>query len=235
MPFSEEFFGSARTEARCLTRLVEHGASVEAVRELIRIPPEMETALRRDAELAAARHPQEAERILGMIGLAPTGPGRVRPATPRSSRRHVLGRHAACGLRSSQFARLWDAAVTRDSGGSCVRMAWVGEILPTEGARAFLGLRGALEGHLSFRLSEENAAPAASKGERKSPLRPFVCWQTCRVGIAREAMEERPKCKLHGIPLVCFCPACRGSVRSRRKAEASRRNGRLGGRPKKKA
>jgi hypothetical protein len=42
----------------------------------------------------------------------------------------------------------------------------------------------------------------------------------------------RPKCKIHGVPLVCFCPACRGSVRNRRKAEASRQNGHLGGRPK---
>ena len=43
----------------------------------------------------------------------------------------------------------------------------------------------------------------------------------------------RLKCKVHGIPLVCYCPACRGSVRSKRKAESSRANGKLGGRPRK--
>ncbi len=42
------------------------------------------------------------------------------------------------------------------------------------------------------------------------------------------------KCSLHNIELVCFCPACRGSVTSRRKAEASRKNGKRGGRPAKK-
>lgn len=41
------------------------------------------------------------------------------------------------------------------------------------------------------------------------------------------------KCRIHGVPLVCFCPACRGAARSKRKAEASRRNGVLGGRPRK--
>jgi hypothetical protein len=40
------------------------------------------------------------------------------------------------------------------------------------------------------------------------------------------------KCKVHGIPLVCYCPACRGSARSKHKAESSRANGKLGGRPK---
>jgi hypothetical protein len=39
------------------------------------------------------------------------------------------------------------------------------------------------------------------------------------------------RCKIHGVKLVCFCPACRGAVRSKRKAEASRANGALGGRP----
>jgi hypothetical protein len=40
------------------------------------------------------------------------------------------------------------------------------------------------------------------------------------------------KCPIHGIPLVCYCPACRGGVRSQLKAEAARKNGKLGGRPK---
>jgi hypothetical protein len=41
------------------------------------------------------------------------------------------------------------------------------------------------------------------------------------------------KCKVHHIPMVCYCPACRGSVRSERKARSSRENGKLGGRPRK--
>jgi hypothetical protein len=43
----------------------------------------------------------------------------------------------------------------------------------------------------------------------------------------------RLKCKIHRILLVCYCPACRGSVRSERKAQSSRKNGKLGGRPPK--
>lgn len=43
------------------------------------------------------------------------------------------------------------------------------------------------------------------------------------------------RCKVHGVPLVCFCPACRGSAHSERKARASRQNGRKGGRPKMRA
>ncbi len=39
-----------------------------------------------------------------------------------------------------------------------------------------------------------------------------------------------PRCKVHNIPMVCYCPACRGEVSSERKAESSRRNGLLGGR-----
>jgi hypothetical protein len=48
-----DLFGLARTEARCLAHLVEPGTSVEAVRDLIRIPPEMEMQLRHDPEVAA--------------------------------------------------------------------------------------------------------------------------------------------------------------------------------------
>ena len=40
------------------------------------------------------------------------------------------------------------------------------------------------------------------------------------------------KCPIHGIPLVCYCPACRGELTSQAKAEAARANGKLGGRPK---
>src|SRR5260370_39340041 len=41
------------------------------------------------------------------------------------------------------------------------------------------------------------------------------------------------KCPKHHIDLVSFCPACRGAVRSKRKAISSRKNGKLGGRPPK--
>jgi hypothetical protein len=40
------------------------------------------------------------------------------------------------------------------------------------------------------------------------------------------------KCPIHKIPMVCYCPACRGSARSELKAMAARENGKLGGRPK---
>jgi hypothetical protein len=40
------------------------------------------------------------------------------------------------------------------------------------------------------------------------------------------------KCPIHKIPLVCYCPACHGSVTSKAKVKASRANGKLGGRPK---
>lgn len=40
------------------------------------------------------------------------------------------------------------------------------------------------------------------------------------------------KCPIHKVELICFCPACRGSARTKRKAQSSRRNGKLGGRPK---
>jgi len=40
------------------------------------------------------------------------------------------------------------------------------------------------------------------------------------------------KCPIHKIELICYCPACRGSLTSKRKAASSRENGKLGGRPK---
>ena len=40
------------------------------------------------------------------------------------------------------------------------------------------------------------------------------------------------RCPIHNVPLVCYCPVCRGSVTSKKKAKASRDNGKLGGRPK---
>jgi len=39
-------------------------------------------------------------------------------------------------------------------------------------------------------------------------------------------------CPIHNITLVCYCPACRGAVTSRRKAASSRQNGKKGGRPR---
>ena len=47
------------------------------------------------------------------------------------------------------------------------------------------------------------------------------------------AMISKPRCPIHDIELVCFCPACRGAARSKRKAQSSRINGALGGRPPK--
>jgi hypothetical protein len=41
-----------------------------------------------------------------------------------------------------------------------------------------------------------------------------------------------PECPIHGIALIAFCPACRGSATSERKSQASKENGKLGGRPK---
>ncbi len=44
----------------------------------------------------------------------------------------------------------------------------------------------------------------------------------------------RTTCIVHPkTKLVHFCPACRGAVSSKRKTVSSRKNGRLGGRPKK--
>jgi hypothetical protein len=42
-------------------------------------------------------------------------------------------------------------------------------------------------------------------------------------------------CKIHrDVQLVCYCPACRGEATSKRKAQAARENGKLGGRPRNK-
>jgi len=40
------------------------------------------------------------------------------------------------------------------------------------------------------------------------------------------------KCPIHHVQMICYCPACRGSVTSKAKRNASRENGKLGGRPK---
>ncbi len=39
------------------------------------------------------------------------------------------------------------------------------------------------------------------------------------------------KCPIHNVPLICYCPACRGSAKSKRKSAASKENGKKGGRP----
>jgi len=43
--------------------------------------------------------------------------------------------------------------------------------------------------------------------------------------------ENSLTCPEHGVALVTFCPACRGSHTSARKKVSSKINGRLGGRP----
>lgn len=45
------------------------------------------------------------------------------------------------------------------------------------------------------------------------------------------APRNAPKCSIHHVPLISFCPACRGAVKSKKKAVSSRENGKLGGRP----
>jgi hypothetical protein len=40
------------------------------------------------------------------------------------------------------------------------------------------------------------------------------------------------RCPIHDVEMICYCPACRGSVTSKAKKNASRENGKLGGRPK---
>ncbi len=44
----------------------------------------------------------------------------------------------------------------------------------------------------------------------------------------------RTTCPTHKCKLVQFCPACRGSVSSAIKAKTARKNGKLGGRPRRK-
>lgn len=100
MPFSQEFFGPARTEARCLTRLVEHGTSPESVRNLITVSPQMDAQLRRDAE----RHPREANHFLDMIAW----------------RKQVLAEFDELLQEQGAFIRLWVGrvcAVGRDKAG----------------------------------------------------------------------------------------------------------------------
>jgi len=40
------------------------------------------------------------------------------------------------------------------------------------------------------------------------------------------------KCPIHKIEMICYCPACRGSAQTERKAQSARENGMKGGRPK---
>ncbi len=48
----------------------------------------------------------------------------------------------------------------------------------------------------------------------------------------RDRYSVYMKCPIHKVELICYCPACRGEVTSKRKAATSRENGKLGGRPK---
>jgi aryl-alcohol dehydrogenase-like predicted oxidoreductase len=50
--------------------------------------------------------------------------------------------------------------------------------------------------------------------------------------FSRKERATVPTCPKHNIPLICFCPACRGSMTSPRKAASSRDNGKRGGRPR---
>jgi hypothetical protein len=43
---------------------------------------------------------------------------------------------------------------------------------------------------------------------------------------------KAPNCPIHDVPMICFCPVCRGEKTSKSKAAAARRNGALGGRPR---
>ena len=53
------------------------------------------------------------------------------------------------------------------------------------------------------------------------------------------SLPRRLLCRVHNVEMICFCPACAGVKgglsRSKAKGRASRRNGKLGGRPKKDA
>jgi hypothetical protein len=82
-------FGAAKIEARGLAHLVAHGASVEAVRELIAVSPELEAELPRDAELVAGQYPGDAERMLAIIAW----------------RREVLAGFVSTGVKGSHFCQ----------------------------------------------------------------------------------------------------------------------------------
>lgn len=70
---------------------------------------------------------------------------------------------------------------------------------------------------------------------RESPSNWRLLSQTCWVILGRMA-KSMQSCPVHpSVKLVVYCPACRGAVRSERKAEASRANGKRGGRPKRAA
>src|SRR5262249_50747647 len=86
-------------------------------------------------------------------------------------------------------------------------------------------------------ISDRYAIPNAPKGKRignqerwpdRFHIRPGLSLQQelVRCGVWAEF------CPTHKIPLVCYCPACRGEKTSERKALSSRKNGKLGGRPR---
>lgn len=73
-------------------------------------------------------------------------------------------------------------------------------------------------------FEDDRAAPGRSSQRSRSS---FGLEEPSALGY-----DAAMKCPIHGIPLVCYCPACRGSTRSEQKTQAARENGRLGGRPK---
>ena len=71
-------------------------------------------------------------------------------------------------------------------------------------------------------MSEAPPYAKISRGFKNILLKPNV------LGI----LPDMKKCPIHKVELICYCPVCRGSVTSERKAQSSRENGKLGGRPK---
>jgi hypothetical protein len=53
------------------------------------------------------------------------------------------------------------------------------------------------------------------------------------LGARRGSAGAGADCSIHKIPLVYSCPACGGAAKPKHKEEAARRNGKLGGRPRK--
>src|SRR5437773_12018573 len=102
------------------------------------------------------------------------------------------------------------------------------------------GGRGGVSGEQRFILSrseqrqrpEPGTTESRPEGRRRSKPRGGRKPRQLTLTPQRVRFMARPmnRCPIHKVPLVCFCPACRGAVRSKRKAQSSRENGKLGGR-----